>query len=175
MPRPVGTVPGVCDDALVTIRRDRQGHLLEARLVLLRPIGEVFEFFSDATNLERITPRWLRFRIVTPTPIALAEGSLIDYRLRLHGVPLRWRTLISAWDPPHRFVDQQVSGPYARWVHEHRFADLGDATLCSDRVSYRLHGGRGPHELQNAVVAARDLRGIFGHRQRELANLLGGV
>ena len=73
---------------------------------------------------------------------------------------------------PHRFVDRQVSGPYALWVHEHRFADLGNSTLCADSVAYRLHGGRGPHELQNAVIAARDLRGIFGYRQRELARRL---
>lgn len=141
-------------------------------MVVPRPIDEVFGFFSDAGNLERITPGFLHFAITTPRPIDIHEGTLIDYRLRLHGVPLRWHTLISAWDPPHRFIDQQLSGPYARWVHEHRFADLGGVTLCSDSVSYRLHGGRAAHELQNAVVAERDLRRIFAYRQEQLSLLL---
>jgi ligand-binding SRPBCC domain-containing protein len=158
---------------VLTITRDRDGHRLDARMVLPRPIEEVFAFFSDAANLERITPDWLRFVIVTPGPIELREGAVIDYRLRLHGVPLKWRTVIGAWEPPHRFVDRQTSGPYARWVHEHRFADLGHATLCADSVSYRMHGGRAAHELQNAAVAERDLRRIFGYRQRQMALILG--
>ncbi len=159
-------------DHLVTIRRDDQGHLLEARMTVPRPIEEVFAFFSDAANLERITPPFLRFAIVTPGPIDIQAGALIDYRLRLHGVPLKWRTEITAWDPPHRFIDQQLSGPYARWVHEHRFADLGGSTLCADSVSYRLHGGRAAHELQNTAVAGRDLRRIFAYRQQQLSLLL---
>jgi ligand-binding SRPBCC domain-containing protein len=158
---------------MVTIKRDQAGHRLDARMVLPRPIDEVFAFFSDAANLERLTPDWLQFVIVTPTPIELGEGAVIDYRLRLHRVPLRWRTLISAWEPPHRFVDRQTSGPYARWVHEHRFADLDGATLCADSVSYRMHGGRAAHELQNATVAARDLCRIFSYRQQQMALILG--
>lgn len=142
-------------------------------MMVPRPIEEVFAFFADATNLERITPPWLRFSIATPGPLDLAAGSRIDYRLHLHRVPIRWRTLISAWEPPHRFIDEQISGPYALWVHEHRFAQLGSRTLCADHVTYRLHGGHAAHEVQNAALAARDLRRIFAYRQQELHRLLG--
>ena len=148
------------------------GWRLESRMVIDRPRDQIFPFFADAANLERITPSFLRFEITTDGPLVNVEGLVIDYRLRLHGVPLRWQSRIAAWDPPRRFVDMQIRGPYALWHHEHRFAQLGDATLCADTVHYRLRGGAALGRVQN-LLAARDLRRIFAYRQRELTRLLG--
>jgi ligand-binding SRPBCC domain-containing protein len=158
---------------LVTVSRSSAGHVLDARMWLERPRAEVFPFFADAFNLEAITPTWLRFSVGTPAPIAMREGTLIDYRLRLHGVPLAWRSVIAAWEPPARFVDRQVAGPYAVWVHEHRFAEVAGGVLVSDRVAYRIRGGAAAHRILNAAVAGRDLRRIFEHRQRALRTLFG--
>ena len=136
---------------------------------LPRPRAEVFPFFAEAGNLEAITPPWLRFRVLTPGPLEMRRGALIDYRLRLRGVPIRWRTEITAWEPPDRFVDEQVRGPYRLWVHEHTFEPETrggiEGTRVRDHVRYAVPGGA----LVDALFVRREVAAIFAFRQRVLA------
>ncbi len=125
---------------------------------------DVFEFFADALNLEAITPPWLSFSVLTPGPIVMRIGARIDYRLRLHGVPFRWQTEITRWQPPFSFVDEQRRGPYRRWVHTHTFEEHGGGTLCSDSVVYAVPGGR----LIDRLFVRRDVQRIFNFRHRAL-------
>ena len=144
-------------------------HTLEReQLVQLSP-ERAFEFYGDALNLEAITPPWLAFEVTTPAPIALGPGALIEYRLKLHGVPVRWRTRIEAWEPPNRFVDVQVSGPYALWEHTHEFEPAADdAVLIRDRVRYALP--LGPlGELAHRLFVRRDVERIFDYRRDAVA------
>jgi ligand-binding SRPBCC domain-containing protein len=144
-------------------------YVLERRQRLELPPERAFEFYGDALNLEAITPPWLGFRVVTPGPIEMRPGALIDYRLRLHGVPVRWRTRIAVWEPPLRFVDVQVRGPYAMWEHEHSFAPVGsDAVVIRDRVRYALPFGA-VGRLAHRLFVARDLERIFDFRMRAVA------
>ena len=142
---------------------------LTASQWLPRAPKEVFTFFADAFNLEDITPPWLRFRVLTPPPINLRSGSEIDYRLRLRGLPLRWRSRISDWSPPFQFVDDQIVGPYRLWHHVHTFEARDGGTCVRDHVEYASAGG----VLANALFLRRDLRDIFTYRQQRLTELFG--
>jgi ligand-binding SRPBCC domain-containing protein len=147
-------------------------HVLERRQRVPVPAERAFAFFSDARNLEAITPPWLRFRVLTPGAIEMRPDALIEYRLRLHGIPLSWLTRIEVWEPPHRFVDVQLNGPYALWEHTHTFApDGADAVVISDRVRYALPLGR-LGELARRLFVRRDLDRIFDHRMRAIAGRL---
>jgi ligand-binding SRPBCC domain-containing protein len=147
-------------------------HVLERVQFIPRPLGEVFPFFEDATNLERITPPHLRFSITTPLPIAMGEGTIIDYRLRLLGVPFRWRTRIDRYDPPRAFVDTQLAGPYRLWRHLHEFREAPGGTSMRDRVEYELPFGA-VGRLVRAAFVARQLEGIFAYRARVIAAHFG--
>ncbi|HJQ97450.1 MAG TPA: SRPBCC family protein [Candidatus Polarisedimenticolaceae bacterium] len=139
-------------------------HLLEAEQRLPYSVEQVFGFFAEADNLERITPRELRFAIVTPRPIVLAASATIDYRLRLFGIPFGWRSVITEWDPPRAFTDEQVEGPYALWIHRHTFEPERGGTMIRDRVRYRLP--LGPlGDLAHPLVR-RQLARIFDYRRR---------
>lgn len=135
-------------------------------------LDEAFSFFADASNLEAITPPWLRFRILTPQPIVLGEGALIDYRLRLHRAPVRWRTRIERWEPALCFVDRQIDGPFALWEHMHAFEEQTAGTLIRDRVEYRMPFGAAGR-LAHGLFVGRDLERIFDYRRDALARLLG--
>lgn len=142
----------------------------KCELWLRVPPDEVFPFFSSAANLDAITPSWLNFRIVTPPPIEMGRGTLIDYKLRVHGLPMRWRTLISAWEPPHRFVDEQLRGPYRQWIHEHTFSPKDGGTLARDVVRYAVPLDFVVHPL----FVRRDIERIFVFRQQVLLGRFGG-
>ncbi len=144
------------------------GYRLNATMEVRRPIDEVFEFFADAANLEEITPPWLNFKILTPMPFAIKKGALLDYKIRLHYIPIRWRTEICVWESPNRFVDQQLKGPYKKWYHEHTFTDAGGGvTSVIDDVHYIPRGG----SLIHRFMVKPDLEKIFRYRQEKLTEI----
>ena len=146
-------------------------HILRAEQRFEKPLPELFEFFSNASNLESITPASLEFFIRTPKPIVMSRGTRIDYRLALFGLPVNWRTVISEWEPPYRFVDEQESGPFALWRHEHTFEEAGDSVIMRDKVEYREPlGWLGA--LAHHVLVERLLTHVFAHRAQTLAQLM---
>ena len=148
-------------------------HTLRREQALDADIDTVFAFFADPLNLEAITPPLLRFAVVTPAPIAMGVGTFIQYRLRLHGVPVRWDTLIQEWEPPLRFVDVQVRGPYRLWHHTHELVALdgGRATLMRDTVRYAVGFGALGEVARRALVL-RDLEAIFAFRAERVPALV---
>ena len=141
--------------------------VLRTRQSVRLDLDSTFAFFADAGNLQLLTPPWLDFAITTPLPIEMRLGARIDYRLKLHGIPIQWQTLISEWNPPHSFVDEQIRGPYRLWRHRHAFTASDEGTLVEDEVRYQVLGGR----LANLFVE-RDLLRIFSYRQGALVEAL---
>lgn len=155
----------------VTIERGRRGYVLRESIELATPLADLFPFFCDAGNLDQLTPPSLRFRILSPAPIEMREGAEIEYSIRIRGLPVRWRTLISEWNPPHAFTDQQLRGPYRWWRHRHAFEDRGATTVMHDTVEYGIPGGPAVH----ALAVKRDLLSIFTYRSGRAAELFGAV
>jgi len=150
-------------------------YVLEREQIIPRSKEETFAFFSDAFNLERITPAFLKFRIVTPRPIEMRAGRIIDYRLSLYGIPFRWRTMIETWSPDERFVDTQLCGPYNLWHHTHTFEALdANRTLMRDVVLSRIPFGP-LGRIANALFVASALKMIFDYRAVTTAELLNGT
>ena len=147
---------------------------LERVQLIRRPREEVFAFFADAGNLEAITPDFLQFKILTPRPIEMRAGTLIDYRLKLAGVPFYWQTRIETFDPPYSFSDLQVKGPYRRWHHWHEFYDVPQGTIAVDRVEYELPVGP-LGRLARLLFVERNLEQIFEHRRQRLRELLPDI
>jgi ligand-binding SRPBCC domain-containing protein len=144
--------------------------LLEREQILPRARGEVFAFFADPANLEALTPRSLRFRILTPRPLEMGPGAVIDYELHLFGLPFRWKTLIEAFEPNERFVDVQLEGPYAAWRHTHEFHDAPGGTRVGDRVAYAMPFGV-LGTAARALFVRRTLEGIFDYRADTMRRL----
>jgi hypothetical protein len=145
-------------------------YLLDREQFIPCPMGELFDFFADAGNLESLTPPWLHFRILTAMPIVMQVNARIEYRIRWRGVPVHWLTEITDWEPPIRFVDQQLRGPYRLWHHTHHFAPSGDGTLMRDVVRYAL-----PYYLvghfMHALIVRSDLERIFDYRREKIARI----
>jgi len=133
------------------------------------PREKVFPFFADARNLETLTPPWLNFNVLTPGHIEMRDGALIDYQLRVHGLPVCWRTEITGWNPPYSFCDEQRRGPYRRWRHTHTFMEKDGGTLCRDEVVYAVPGGA----LVNRLFVQRDVKRIFAYRAQALQKHFG--
>lgn len=140
---------------------------LQTSQIIKRPLQEVFSFFSKAENLEILTPPFLKFKILSPVPITMSQGIFIDYRISLRGIPLKWRTEITNWNPPHSFTDVQVKGPYRLWQHTHKFTECAEGTLVEDKVNYKVLGGR----LAECIFVRPDLKRIFGFRQTKLLEI----
>lgn len=145
------------------------GFLLERELIVPRDIHEVFAFFCDPANLDHLTPPWLTFRIVGSSTPEIGNGTLIDYKLKVRGIPLRWRSRIVDWNPPFSFADEQLRGPYRSWFHRHTFEDLGGKTSVGDSVRYSVLGGA----LINRLLVRPDVERIFDYRLEQLAKIFG--
>jgi ligand-binding SRPBCC domain-containing protein len=147
-------------------------YTLRREQVVPRKLEEVFEFFACANNLEALTPDWLHFKVLSVDPQPVQKGSLISYGLRVHGVPVRWTSEIVEWDPPHKFVDLQVHGPYELWHHTHRFQAEAERTRITDEVQYALPLGALGRVARRLLVRS-DVEKIFAFREEKIRALFG--
>ena len=145
-------------------------YTFETQTILNKPIHEVFPFFANAENLDKVTPPWLKFEILTPLPIEMKVGIQVDYRLRLHGLPIRWRSEITEWDPPHKFTDIQIKGPYRFWKHEHLFSAESDRTRMIDQVEYSIPGWIFS-PIVHSLFVNHDIEKIFAYREKTFQNI----
>jgi ligand-binding SRPBCC domain-containing protein len=166
----VATIPGDLTQVLDVMAV--VPHVLVREQWFPRPIEDVFAFFADARNLEVITPAWLGFRILSPQPIVMRSGTRIRYRLRWHGLPVRWLTEIESWNPPTKFADVQLRGPYRLWHHSHRFESIEGGTLMCDEVRYAIPFAL-PGQLACARLVRSELEAIFDYRSVTISNILG--
>ena len=142
-------------------------HIIDQSFSIGMSKEDIFDFFASAENLERLTPPWLNFKIISSLPIAMNAGTVIEYKIKLHRIPIRWESEITLWDPPHRFCDVQRKGPYKKWVHEHIFETSDVGTLVRDKVNYEVIGGN----LINELFVKKDLAKIFNYRQATLLSI----
>jgi ligand-binding SRPBCC domain-containing protein len=142
-------------------------YTLHSRQFVPKPLPEVFPFYADARNLQELTPKFLDFKILTETDLTMRAGLIIDYRIGLHGIPMKWRTEITAWEPMHRFIDEQRKGPYTLWRHEHTFVEENGGTWVIDRVDYDMIFGF----MVEGVLVRPELKKIFGYRGERLQQL----
>lgn len=144
-------------------------YTLSRQQTLPRPLSEVFAFFQNPENLGQLTPPELRFQILTPPPLIMRNGTVLDYLIHIRGVPVRWRTLITGYDPPHKFVDEQLLGPYDFWHHTHTFTASGDGTLIEDKVRYTMPFGP-LGRLVHSLFVNRQLENVFAYRAQAIVN-----
>jgi len=145
---------------------------LRRETFIAHPLAEVFQFFADARSLEVITPPFLKFQVLTPGPIEMRPGAVIDYKLKVRGLPIRWRTFIETWEPPHSFSDNQARGPYALWFHTHRFEERDGGTWMEDVVRYALPLGV-LGQIAHWLMVERDVQSIFDYRTEKITELFG--
>ncbi len=153
----------------ISISNENDEFVLRTELVVSEKLNKVFDFFSDAGNLQLLTPDYLKFEITSPLPIEMKPGALIDYRLKLHGIPFNWQTVIPEWSPPEYFVDRQKKGPYRYWIHRHEFEEHGEGTLVRDIVRYKVPGGA----VINRLFVEKDLYKIFDYRSAKMVEQFG--
>ncbi len=145
-------------------------YVLQTTTVINKPLKEVFEFFSKAENLNKITPKEVYFKILTPLPIPMEKGTLIDYKIKLNGIPFVWKTRISEWNPPFKFADQQLVGPYSKWYHEHFFEEKDGKTIMTDKITY-LSKGWIIAPLLHRLFVDKKVKQIFEYRETQLQQI----
>ena len=149
---------------------EKRIHQLKRKVLIPAPLNEVFDFFSRAENLNLITPKWLNFKILEPSPKEMKKGAYINYSLKLYGIRISWKTEITLWDPPQAFVDEQIQGPYPLWIHHHMFQEKNDNTIMEDIVKYSVPGGFIEPLIQTFFVQHR-LKKIFDYREQMLLKI----